>query len=188
MMAIHAALVLLIISATAGCAQRTARALPDGEAVAEFDSRVKAYAALRDEVERGAAKLSETDKPEEIATAEKALAARLQAARATAKRGDIFTPAVQTRFRRLLNPELKGLRGRNTRGIIEDEAPGDFPFKVNGVYPESEPLGTVPPNILTALPPLPEDLEYRFIDNHLILRDARANLIIDYIPDAISQG
>ena len=67
-----------------------------------------------------------------------------------------------------------------------DENPGAFPFNVNGVYPKDEPLGTIPPNILGALPPLPEALEYRFVNKHLILRDARANLIVDFIPNAIS--
>ena len=58
-------------------------------------------------------------------------------------------------------------------------------FKVNGPYPDEEPLSTVPPNVLASLPELPEDIEYRFVGKHLILRDARANLIIDYIANAI---
>ena len=40
--------------------------------------------------------------------------------------------------------------------------------------------------LLASLPPLPEEIEYRFVGKHLILRDAKANLIIDYIPNAIS--
>lgn len=53
------------------------------------------------------------------------------------------------------------------------------------VYPENEPLSTVPPNVLMTLPMLPEDMEYRFVGKHMILRDARANLIIDYIANAL---
>ena len=173
---------------TLGCAPRSAQPLPDGQAVADFDRRVNAYAALRAELEQGAAKLHDTAEPEELAAAEQALAARIQAARPTAKRGDIFTPAIQARFRRLLSPEMRGIRGQNTRGIIRDEGPGleAFSFKVNGPYPKQQPLGSVPTNVLRALPPLPENIEYRFIDRHLILRDTRANLIIDYIPNAMS--
>lgn len=83
---------------------------------------------------------------------------------------------------------MRGVRGQNTRGSIKDEGPGagGFPFKVNGVYPQAQPLGTVPPNVLAVLPVLPEDIEYRFIDRHLILRDVRANLIVDYIRNTIS--
>lgn len=171
-----------------GCAQRAGRPLPDGAALADFDRRVKAYAALRNELEKGAARLDETAKPEELVAAELALAARIRQARATAKRGDIFTPAVQARFRQLLNPEMRGVRGQNTRGIIRDEGPGPgaFSFKVNDAYPKEQPLGSVPATILATLPPLPEHLEYRFVDKHLILRDTRANLIVDYMPNAMS--
>jgi hypothetical protein len=43
----------------------------------------------------------------------------------------------------------------------------------------------VPANLLANLPQLPEDVEYRIVDKHLILRDVDANIIVDYIPDAI---
>jgi hypothetical protein len=39
----------------------------------------------------------------------------------------------------------------------------------------------VPPNVLAALPTLPKDIDYRFVGKHLILRDTRANLIVDYM-------
>jgi hypothetical protein len=68
---------------------------------------------------------------------------------------------------------------------MKEDAPAKVPLKVNATYPEGKPLPTVPPNILENLPQLPEDLEYRIIDKHLILRDVDANLIIDYIPNAI---
>lgn len=179
--------VLLNVVVPGSARTAAAQAPPDGQAVADFDRRVKAYAALHDELEKGAAKLDETAKPEDLVAAELALAAKIQGARATAKRGDIFTPAIQARFRQLLNPEMKGVRGQNTRGIIRDEGPGPgaFSFKVNDAYPKEQPLGSVPANILQTLPPLPENLEYRFVDKHLILRDTRANLIVDYMPNAI---
>lgn len=156
-------------------------------AMRDFDSRVKAYATLREDLEKGAAEIDESAKPDEIVAAAKALAAKIQAARSTAKRGDIFTPDTEAQFKRLLNPEMKGTGGQNTRGIIKDEGPGrgGFPLAVNLAYPKDQPLGTVPPNILSMLPPLPAHIEYRFVDRHLILRDTRANLIIDFLPNAI---
>jgi hypothetical protein len=159
----------------------------DMSAVADFASRIKAYVTLRDSLEKGAAELSETASPEEIAAAEAALAARIRAARPDAKRGDLFTSDTQAHIRRLLKPEMQGLRGRNTRGIIQDEGPGPgaFPFTVNGPYPKNQPHGTVPANLLELLPPLPEGLEYRFVDRALLIRDTRANLIVDYMPNAI---
>jgi hypothetical protein len=39
--------------------------------------------------------------------------------------------------------------------------------------------------VLLKLPPLPKDLEYRFLGRDLILLDIHANLIVDFIPAAI---
>ena len=106
----------------------------------------------------------------------------------TAKRGDIFTPATEAMFRRLLRPPLtKGADAADNKAIIKDDAPQpkEVPFKVNGEYPKEAPLSTVPPDVLMALPPLPEDLQYRFVGKHLLLYDAKANLIIDYMLNAI---
>ena len=52
---------------------------------------------------------------------------------------------------------------------------------------KSQPLATVPPRVLQALPQLPKDagLEYRFVQKHLILFDTRANLIVDFLLNAI---
>ena len=47
---------------------------------------------------------------------------------------------------------------------------------------------TVPPNILAALPKLPEDLEYRFVNKHMILLDVHANLIVDLRVERYSVG
>ena len=52
-------------------------------------------------------------------------------------------------------------------------------------YPKKKPLSTVPPNILAALPSLPDGIQYRFLGRHLVLHDTRANVIIDRIPYAV---
>ena len=41
----------------------------------------------------------------------------------------------------------------------------------------------MPPSLLLNLPKLPKELEYRFVDHELIVRDVAANLIVDFIPD-----
>jgi hypothetical protein len=180
------AMAVLVLLTSPVRAQEHATA-QDAPALAEFYARVKKYAALRDELNKGAAKQRETEHPEKIAAAQQALAAKVRAGRAGAKPGDIFTPAIQDRIRRLLAPEMKGIEGKNTRGSIWDEGPGPgaFTLEVNTAYPKEQPLGTVPPNVLKALPPLPEGLEYRFVYRNLVLRDQRANLIIDFMPAAI---
>ena len=150
--------------------------------VADFMARIKAYEDLRKKADDGVTPLKQTEAPEAIKAAEKTLAARIQAARANAKHGDIFTPQVSKLLRRLMRPEAD----KGTKASIADDNPGaDLPFKVNAPYPEKETVSTVPPEILASLPQLPEGLEYRFGGKHLILRDARANLIVDYIPNAL---
>jgi len=88
-------------------------------------------------------------------------------------------------FRRLLSPQLKGTDGAENKGAIKDDNPGAVAIKVNAPYPSKAPLSTVPPDILKALPVLPDDLDYRFVGKHLILYDTKAGLVIDYIPNAI---
>ena len=98
--------------------------------------------------------LKTSEEPATIKTAQVALAARLKARTApSAKQGDIFTPEIAAHFRRLLRPEVKE---KGTKEAIHDDNPGPFRSRSTPVYPENEPLSTVPPNVLKTLPPLPE--------------------------------
>lgn len=153
--------------------------------LADFQKRVQQYVDARGEIDGGRAELKETNDPAKIKDAQTKLAERIRAARPNAKPGDIFTPEIRQAFRRLMYPELKGAEGRETKSEIEADGPQTITLKVNAPYPEGAPLPTVPPNILASLPQLPEDLEYRIVDRHLLLRDVEANLIIDFIPNAI---
>ena len=159
----------------------------DRKALAEFDQRLKEYVAIRTEVNKGAAKQRETKDASKIADARASLAARIREKRSTAKPGDILSPHIQQHFRKFLAPEMVGTKGQNTKGSIKDEGPasGSVKMTVNADYPKDQPLGTVPPNVLKALPQLPEGIEFRFVDRYLVLRDAESNLIIDYMPAAI---
>ena len=113
----------------------------------------------------------------------------MQAARVDAKQGDIFTPAIRPVFRRLLAPELKGEDGRDAKAVLKDDAPapGTVPFKVNAKYP-GEPAAARPcrPSVLLSLPTLPAPLEYRIVGQHLLLLDTDADLVVDYILNAIT--
>lgn len=170
-------------SATLPAAQTPANS--DASVIADFTKRVQQYHDLRDKVDEGAARQTRSADPEKIVAQKDALAARVQAARMGAKQGDIFTPEVQPVLKRLLKPALKGADGAENKKTITEEAPA-ITVKVNAPYPETQPLSTVPPDIIQQLPPLPKDLEYRFVKKHLILFDSRANLVVDVLPNAIS--
>jgi len=81
-------------------------------------------------------------------------------------------------------PELTGQDGRDTKANINDEQ-ASMRLQVNATYPATEPLQTLPPNLLANLPQLPEDVEYRVVGRDLVLRDVDANIIVDFIPNAI---
>ncbi len=152
-----------------------------GDIVTDFSARVCAYVELRSELEKGLPALTVTNDPAEIRRAVRTLAKRIRMARADAKQGDIFTPIITVQFRKVLLLEMNG----NALAAIMDDNPGELSHQINGNYPEGKPLSTMPPNILARLPRLPDDIQYRFLGRHLILLDARANLILDRILYAI---
>ena len=157
----------------------------DAKVIADFTKRVQQYHDLRDKLDEGAARQTQTKEPEKLVAEKQTLASRVQAARAGAKPGDIFTAEVQPVLKRLLKPALKGTDGAENKKTITEESPA-IAVKVNAPYPEKQPLSTVPPDVLKQLPRLPKDLEYRFVQKHLILFDSRANLVVDVLPNAIS--
>ena len=157
---------------------------PDAAVLADFNARVEHYVkfqrALLDE-----APLKETSQSQDIVVAQELLASKIRNLRKDAKQGDIFTPEIAGMFKRLLNPELRGEDGAETRAIIKDDGPTAVWLRVNAEYPQEQPLSTVPANLLASLPQLPEDVEYRIVNKHLMLRDVDANIIVDFIYNAI---
>jgi hypothetical protein len=149
---------------------------------AEFDARVLDYFGLRTTLEAGLPAQHVTEKPAENIEIQRRLARRIRHARAGARRGSIFTPAISAEFRRILLLET-------TPGIlatIMDDNPGPFSHRINGNYPKRRPLSTMPGTFLLVLPVLPDGLEYRFLGPHLILHDTKANLILDIMSCAIA--
>jgi hypothetical protein len=152
--------------------------------IADFEARVQAYHDLRDKVDEGGARQTQTKEPEKLTAQRDTLRANIQKARAGAKPGDIFTPEIQPFITKLLKPALKGTDGKENKNTLKEEKP-IVSLTVNAPYPEKQPLSTVPPDVIMQLPKLPKDIEYRFIQKHLILYDSRASLIIDVIHNAI---
>ena len=56
---------------------------------------------------------------------------------------------------------------------------------INTVYPTTLPLITFPAGLLRKLPDLPPELEYRIVGRSLLLRDVKANLIVDVLRDVV---
>jgi hypothetical protein len=152
----------------------------DPETLAEFTRRIEDYAALRKRLEIGLPPLVVTKNPDEIEDFEHRLAERIDDARGS-RRGQIFIPPMEGQVKRMLASQADP----GTVALIMEDGPGEFDVDVNETYSKKYPLATMPPKLLLLLPDLPKDLEYRFVGRHLILRDVRANIIIDEIPYAI---
>jgi hypothetical protein len=158
---------------------------PPNAAFAEFKERLQEYLALRDKVESSVPNLTETKDPKKIAERAALLAAGIQAARKNVTQGTIFTPTVAAEIRRILAADAAS-RTASDKTSIMAEVP-EQPPTVNGVYPTDSPEGpaalpSFPSKLLAVLPELPETVEYRFLGQALVLRDASANVIVDYLP------
>lgn len=156
----------------------------DAQGLAEFNERVTAYAALHQKLEASLPSKPAETTPAVIHQHQLALGRLMVEARKDAKQGDIITPATQLVFRQLLARVFRGEEGRGLKASILDENPGNVGLKVNASYPDEIPRSTVPPQVLSALPKLPADLEYRFIGDRLILLDVHAHTIADYMDKA----
>jgi hypothetical protein len=176
------ALVLTVVTVASHPAAQQATN-PTAAAVAEFNKQVNAYMDLHKKAEAAAPDVKKGATPAEVLAFEKALAERIRAARATAKQGDVFVPAVVPLFKKVFKDYYVRRSGREIR-LLFDEVP-DFKPQVNMTYPPGAPKATFPPRLALELPQLPDELEYRLVGTNLILRDSEANLIVDYIPNVL---
>jgi len=168
-------------------AARSAASQPvnaDAKALAAFLDRVNGYVAVHQKLENSLPKLSKESTPEQIDQHQRALTKLIQEARKDAKPGDIFTPESQEVLKRILAKVFGGPDGAALKASIMDENPGVPSLKVNDRYPDTVPVSTIPPQVLEQFPKLPEELEYRFVGNDLILMDTHAHMIADIVRDA----
>ena len=151
-----------------------------------FTDRVQAYVKMQKGLEASLPTLKPTKDAAQIVEHQHALAGKIADARRNAHQGDIFTREVTERFRKIIRKAFQGPEGRLARKtILPDSAFKAIVLHVNDVVPEEMPLTTTPPTLLRRLPELPPELAYRFVGHDLTLKDVKASLIVDLIPNAI---
>lgn len=155
-----------------------------GSATLEFQNRIKAYLKIHNEAETRVPNLQNTDDPAKIYDREAALAKTIQTLRPGAKIGDIFAPEYQPYFIKIVKDDF-ATRSADARKAIIVELPKNMKVDINTVYPTTLPLATFPAALLRKLPDLPPELEYRLVGHSLILRDVKANLIVDILRDVV---
>lgn len=173
---------LLAVAGRAGAARPEVN--PKAAALKEFSDRMQAYMALHAKVAGELPPRPHDAAPEAIAAHRERLAAGIRNARHDAREGDVFTPAVTPQFRLLIRRDLQSRDMRDAAAAMED-VPYALAVRVNAAWPSELPRSTIPPRLLTSLYPLPEGLEYRFFDRHLVLLDVDAQLIVDIARDVI---
>jgi len=171
-------------SAGQSAAPSKVQVLDDTRVEAAFVRRVDAYVALHKRLEAMLPKLPKDATPQQIDTDQRALLRLVAQARADAKPGDLFTTDMQRIIKQRFAVIFQGTRGQQAKRYIHDE-PHPVSPEINKRYPDAVPLSTMPPRVLAQVPRLPDELEYRFVANNLILMDVHAHLILDYMLNAI---
>ena len=152
----------------------------------EFAARVNQYVEMHRFVAADLGPPEMCSDPEELLRHESALARAIREARPDAREGDIFTSEVAHHFRALiaaaawesgLDPvaELAHAQGWDTEAAV---------LQVNAPMPwnAGPSMGL---SILSRLPELPLELEYRFVGRDLVLVDVVGNLIVDVLREAL---
>jgi hypothetical protein len=152
--------------------------------LSQFEEQVAGYIKLRKLAVSQAPKVKSTSSAQKLAEAKKALASSIVNARPNATQGVIFTPQVAAEFRSLAKAATKGSDGVRVRKSLKHAEPTRvIAVRVNDSFPL--PLQSMPPTLLMHLPQLPMELEYRLVGRTLVLRDSQANLVVDFLPEAI---
>jgi len=178
-------LVLVCIGIAFPAADKKADRVAD-PALAQFIENTKDYVDLRSKIEKDLPPLRDKEDADAIRAHQQTLRLKLAAARRNASRGSMLTPHGAKALKQIINSEMQGPGGKTARTTVLESSPKPIPCTINSAYPSAEPVSTVPPDLLMKLPELPDNLEYRFVQHDLIIRDAKANMIVDCLPNALA--
>lgn len=151
----------------------------------EFQARAEQYVHLREKAGEGP---KTSNSPADILAKQQELASQVRVARAGAKQGEIFTPEITEYFRRQITASLRGRDGKKILASLRHAEPVKMELEINQSYPAKVPLQSTPPTLLLNLPTLPDGLEYRILNRELVLRDTEANIVVDYIRNALPES
>ena len=76
-------------------------------------------------------------------------------------------------------------RSAMDRKALVQELPAKMALTVPMTAPSKLPLATGPATLMLAQPELPPVLEYRIVGRSLLLRDVKANIVVDFVRDAV---
>jgi hypothetical protein len=178
------ALVLSVVPLAAQAQKAATPAEGQDAALTDFKKRLNAYVDLRANLAKELKPLSPTASASELAARQESLAAALRLARKTAKQGDLIPTSVAGQLRTIVQADFRGRKPEARQAAFSEVAHAGTPV-INQIYPAKAALPTVPPLLLAKLPLLPDNLQYRFIDRHMVILDGDTQVIIDYVSNAL---
>jgi hypothetical protein len=168
-------------SPTQSSAAVPAPAAADHRGLQEFRDAVVRYLAARQRVAQELPGLTASMSAAELARTTDALARAVQRLRPNARQGEFFTPDCAAALQRRIEQTVQDANLGPVLAGIDDEPPRITQPRIHMVMPADAQMATMPPSLLQALPALPATLEYRIVGNYLVLRDAEAAMILDFI-------
>ena len=185
-----AAAAVFVIAALAATSASAQPPISPTAAVQAFESATYDYVQMHRRLERQIGEIHLNITVAELNRIIQELNAAIRAARPEAKQGDLFTPEIGSELRARIDRALtsNGFTADSVRENERRHALGDARhsvLRVNGTFPWA--LATeMFPCVIAALPPLPTELQYRIVADNLILVDVHASLIVDILPNALT--
>lgn len=153
--------------------------------ITRFERRARDYHQMRERIETGLTKLPAEATPEQIDIHKLAFQKAVQKARKKSRQGELFNLSAARLIRRLIKSEFTDFEKSELRASVLEAENKGVPLKVNAVYPASQELVEMPPQLLLALPELPRSLRFRFVGRSLVLVDRENSLILDFMRNAL---
>ena len=176
---------LLLLPIASGAQER--QVPPDESLVCMFEAGVDQYVQLHRRLEQLVRPQIITPDPSLLFVSRTMLAAEIRNERPFARQGEVFTPELAAYFRRVIARTLRDDGIDFAVFLREDGMTLPLSVRVNGDYPADGAVATMPPTVLRALPALPPELQYRFVNFDLILWDVHAGLIVDFVPNVFGR-
>jgi hypothetical protein len=168
------------------CDQTPAVSSSGQKVLSDFSKKAKDY--IGKEQMLAESKMKPTDDVAKLQQQRKQLRDAVQQSRANARQGDMFNSETAAVMRKVLVNLLNSPEGKKIKISLSHAEPGaPAEFKVNSEFPNQngQPIQSVPPTVLKVLPTLPKGLEYCIAGKTLALRDSAANMVVDYLPNAL---
>jgi len=176
-----------VLACSAGLLQAQAaapKADPQTAALQEFQKRLHGYVELRTKLAHDLRPLKPTANAAELAARQDSLAAAIRETRKNARVGDLIPTPVAELVRRTIQSDFQNRAPEARRAAVSEVTGGISPV-INRTYPAKAALPTIPPLLLAKLPLLPDNLQYRFLDRHVVILDGDTELIIDYVANVL---